>query len=141
MNEAISIFNENLSVRFRNERLTDLSKKAYTQSVKQFYHFIETTEQIENLASVLSWISRLKTSPYLKPSTVNLRIRGLKDYLLKKYENDITATCWLEQAFKGISLVNSEKTVKENVYLKIEHVENLTTKMTQIMRLITNSLF
>ena len=141
MNETFSIYNENLSVRFRNERLAALSKEAYTESVKQFYQFIESTQQIENMAAVLSWISRLKTSSYLKPSTVNLRIRGLKDYLLKKYENDITAKFWLEQAFKGIRLVNAEKAVNESLYLKIKDVENLTAQMTQIMSLITNALF
>ena len=133
--------NEHLAIRFRNDGLAELSKQAYTESVKQFYHFIESTGQIENLSSVLAWISRLRTSPYLKPATVNLRIRGLKDYLLKKYESDLSASCWLEQAFKGIRLVNTEKAVKVNEYLTLQDVEHLTGQMTQIMSLMTKALF
>jgi integrase len=141
MNELITRKNNDRNIRFRNIGLSDLSKSAYSEGVNQYHVYIDTQGITESPESVMSWIESIKNNPDMKSSTKNLRIRGLKDYLLKKYETDLQTHYGIEQIFKGIKLVKTQTAITANEYLEYPQVKALSLKMTPIIRLITCGLF
>ncbi|MBF0467038.1 MAG: tyrosine-type recombinase/integrase [Nitrospirae bacterium] len=124
---------------FRNAGLAGLSKEAYSEGVKQYHQYIDAQGLHENTESVLEWFDTLKGS--LKPSTVNLRVQGLKDYLLKKYEHNLVTHYGIEQVFKSVKLVKTQSSVTTNEYLPYNDIKRLSLSLTSIMRLITCALF
>ncbi|MBF0459447.1 MAG: tyrosine-type recombinase/integrase [Nitrospirae bacterium] len=140
MEHALEIVKGNdRAVAFRNSGLAGLSKEAYAEGVKKYHQYIAAQGLLENTESVLAWFNTLKGT--LKPSTVNLRIQGLKDYLLKKYEHNIATHYGIEQVFKGVKLVKTESSVTTNEYLPYNDIKRLSLSLTPIMRLITCTLF
>ena len=140
MNELITRKNDDRTIKFRNAGLANLSKDVYTQAVNQYHSYIDTQGLLESADSVLQWIQDIKASD-MKSATVNLRIKGLKDYLLKKYEHDLPTHYGIEQVFKSVKLVKIQTAISENEYLEYGQVKTLSLKMTPIIRLITCGLF
>ncbi|MEO5358374.1 MAG: tyrosine-type recombinase/integrase [Nitrospirae bacterium YQR-1] len=145
MNDLITIQKQKFDyeIDFKNRRLAENSKLTYKQAVKSFLQHVEGKGTITP-ELVMSWIQglteRLKEGT-IKPATYNLRLQGVKGWLIKEHENNLPIRFGIEQLFKSFKKPVIETAVHNNEYLTYAQIKDLTGKTTQRIKLILWALF
>ena len=129
---------------FRSLGISKQSIATYSNYVRQYLNYLQSSEQFENELSVRSFITNLEGSP----ATINLAINAIRRYLGAKYSGDVKMQMGLEQLFRSPEIkkrkTRLEKNVLDNDYLSREHVFQLAEACSEsqpVLSLIIQALF
>ncbi len=126
-------------VSFRNKTLSKNSAKSYRNAVKQFNDYLGETGKQMSSESLKEWIEVIRHDN--KPSTFNLKVQSLKEYLSERYKDDHTQLFGVAELFKSIKKEKPEQSVHEDDYLTYDKVMELSGKVTPRLSLIMLALF
>lgn len=126
-------------IQFRNLALSRHSRRAYRGPIKQYHEYLLTHHLNECEESLLKFVDHEKER--LRPSSFNLHVQALKEYLLKKYEGDDRQLFAITRAFSKIKRAKLERHIQEHEYLTYDQIVDLCTKLTPRMSLIVQGLF
>lgn len=121
---------------FRNPKLSEQTRRTYTDRVKDYYRFLDETGSFMGIESVKQWLRPMKAG------THNLSYDAIKEFLLKAYEREAPARRFeLEQSLKSIKR-KRPKLEKTNIdFITKEQVETLAVEAPQRTGLIILALF
>jgi len=126
-------------IQFRNQALSKHSRRAYRGPVKQYRDHLLVHHLKECEDSLLKFVEHEKER--LRPSSFNLHVQALKEYLLKKYEGDDRQLFAITRAFSKIKRAKLERHIQEYEYLTYDQIVDLCMKLTPRMSLIVQGLF
>jgi len=125
-------------INFRNGGLSDASKATYTTGIRQYYHYIRDHDLPEGIESVKTWLSTIDN-----PSTYNLRLQSIREYLLYRFRNvSPEKRLELSEALKTLRRKKPRTAkIKDSDYLTINQINQIADETTDIISCFIKSLF
>jgi len=125
------------SITFRNRGLSQNSKLAYSNAVKDYYRFLKENNLEEGFKSLRKWLDSIDNA-----NTFNQRLQAIKEYLIKRFENEsLAARIELNDFFSSIKRISPDHAIKEIDYLTKDQVEELAEKSIDSISCFVLALF
>ena len=139
MNEEIKKYKGLNRDIFQYRAMSEQTKKSYLKEAEYYYDYLRETGQEEGVESVKSFLDKVKEEK--APATFNLRMQGLKHYLMEKYKNDMRQLFGITNLFESFRKTRVQKAVLKENYLTYEQVMDLADKISLRLSLIVQALF
>ena len=124
---------------FQYRVMSEQTKKSYLKAAEYYYDYLKKTGKDEGIDSVKSFLEKVKEEK--APATFNLRMQGLKHYLMEKYKDDMRLLSGITRLFENFRKTRVEKAVLKENYLTKEQVIDVADKVSQRLSLIVKALF
>ncbi len=124
-------------VQFRRNNLTPSTLKTYRGIIQSYYSFLERKRVPEGIDSMKQWLASIRN-----PNTFNKNYQALKEYLLKRFENEPPQRRMeLQEAFSQIKRKRPKKAITEIEYLDKLEIDKLVNEVPESLGLIISALF